>query len=686
MVVHSSLRLWMTLKLKEGMTSGTLFELCETHLLYIGNGAFGELFRKPVTSIHPQQFDLEELQETRHVFRDHNVPFMYLEIPSGLHSDIDNDDTIANTSQDTGDGESVATDKSVKKEIGQISFNIFDESYIDWIKQEKEPKKEQEEDHIREPKSESIKLANSENMILPQVSVSGLLSDHSPNCQLQLALEDNTNDRGSMDVLTCCGQNPALQVAMTINSQLHVAMNANDSVGLLVVTSMIDVNKDIIESELHVATDIMPTLDVATNSTPKPKDLSDSVESSLDTLHVATWSQINESNKDLPATMPSSIDNDILSEDISYANNIPETTTVADGTAPFLQVMGQTSCDSPIMEHSIINIQPAMDNVNQVQGQINENDLQVSSDLHQEINPEVREHLETMSGLCELSLDNIITVAQDVLSSLESDITQIDKLASLSTLGPMVFPEPEVNIIDAHSKDTTNTEYLDSTDIYYDVLTPSGDNIMYLSHRSIVQNKCIVKTRLLLEKDVAEIQAQLKDDSAKPTTVSKRKISSVSYQGMDMSEHDTSSDELVVKRSHRPGRTPSRLRIKAQQIICVTKSKPQLKGKQIKPMKETTNPPATDSDDTIIYHVSDKETWMKSDDELLVHINNSRTPGKLKMTFFGLTKKHGKVHMYKCNKYDTHYKTVSSFNIHYRTSHPPVKCKRCNKEFSIKTR
>ena len=35
-----------------------------------------------------------------------------------------------------------------------------------------------------------------------------------------------------------------------------------------------------------------------------------------------------------------------------------------------------------------------------------------------------------------------------------------------------------------------------------------------------------------------------------------------------------------------------------------------------------------------------------------------------------------------CNKCDTYCKTVSSFNIHYRTSHPPVKCKRCHKEFS----
>ena len=181
-------------------------------------------------------------------------------------------------------------------------------------------------------------------------------------------------------------------------------------------------------------------------------------------------------------------------------------------------------------------------------------------------------------------------------------------LSSPSTLGQMVFPEPEVDTTDAHSKDTSNADSLEGTDVYYDVLTPSGDDIMYLSHHSIVQNKCTVKTRLLLDKDVAEIQAQLKEVSAQTAASNKRNISSVSYQGMDTSEQDVSSDELVVKRSHRPGCTPSKLRIKAQQIICGTKTKPQLKEPQLKPSRETTSPSPMDSDDTIIYHLSDNET------------------------------------------------------------------------------
>ena len=280
-----------------------------------------------------------------------------------------------------------------------------------------------------------------------------------------------------------------------------------------------------------------------------------------------------------------------------------------------------TSSDPPTTEHNIINIEPTM------------SDLHVATDGHQEIHPEVRQHLETMSGLHELSLDNIINVAQDVLSCLESDITQIDRLASLPTLGPMVFPEPEVDISDAPSKDTTNVDSLGSTDVYYDVLTPSGDDIMYLSHCSIVQNKCTVKTRLLLDRDIAEIQAQLKEDSAQTASSNKRDISSVSYQGMDTSNQDVSSDELVVKRSHRPCRTPSKLR-----IICGTRTKPQFSEPPLKSSRKSTSPSSMDSEDTIIYHLSDKETWTKSDDEPLVHSHKARMPGKLKMTFFSLTK------------------------------------------------
>ena len=183
-VVHSSLRPWMMLKLKEGMTSGVLFELCETHLLYLGNGAFGELFRKLVTAIHPQQFDLDELQNTSHIFRDHNVPFMFLEIPSGLQNEKHTDDITTNTTQETGDSESVATDKSVKKEIGHILFNIFDKSYIDWIKQEREPKIEPNVDNIQESPMKDNKRTVCENVVIPQVSESGSLTEHSPNCQL----------------------------------------------------------------------------------------------------------------------------------------------------------------------------------------------------------------------------------------------------------------------------------------------------------------------------------------------------------------------------------------------------------------------------------------------------------------------------------------------------------------------
>ena len=397
-----------------------------------------------------------------------------------------------------------------------------------------------------------------------------------------------------------------------------------------------------------------------------------STELNSDTLHMATDSStINSMN--CPADDMSVLAaNDELLGYTSNVENIPELTDVTVAEPPSSRKDVNTSGDISATEKiNIINIEPTM------------SDLHVATDEQQDILPEARQRLETMSGLCELSLERIINVAQDVLSTLESDITQIDRLASPSTLGPMVFPEPEVSTSDINSKDTSNVDPLESTDIYYDILTPSGDDMIYLSHRSIVQNKCIVKARLLLDKDIAEIQTQLKEHSVQTTTANKRKISLISYQGMDTTKQDVSSDELVVKRSHRPRHTPSRLRIKAQEIISGNRIKPKLPAPSLKSSIKTTsaNASPTDSDDTIIYQLSDNETWMKSDDESLVYSYKNSMLGKLKMTFFGLMKKHGKC-VYKCVMCDTYCKSVSSFHIYYRTSHPPVKCKRCHKEFS----
>ena len=70
----------------------------------------------------------------------------------------------------------------MKKEIGHISFNIFDESYIDWIKQKKEPKIESNMDTTQESPSVDSSRTVSENVVTPQVSTSGSLTEHSPNC------------------------------------------------------------------------------------------------------------------------------------------------------------------------------------------------------------------------------------------------------------------------------------------------------------------------------------------------------------------------------------------------------------------------------------------------------------------------------------------------------------------------
>ena len=56
--------------------------------------------------------------------------------------------------------------------------------------------------------------------------------------------------------------------------------------------------------------------------------------------------------------------------------------------------------------------------------------------------------------------------------------------------------------------------------------------------------------------------------------------------------------------------------------------------------------------------------------------------GKLKVMFFGLSKKSKRKRAYTCSVCDNKSDSVMDFNVHYRTSHPPVKCTQCGKMFA----
>ena len=108
--------------------------------------------------------------------------------------------------------------------------------------------------------------------------------------------------------------------------------------------------------------------------------------------------------------------------------------------------------DEPAKQNDIINIQPAIEHEKLPQLEHPSMVLHVAMNILDEASSKVSGKLESMDGLRELSIDKIISVVSDVLSSLEKDITQIDRLASPSTLGQLVFPEPIVTVEDTMTK------------------------------------------------------------------------------------------------------------------------------------------------------------------------------------------------------------------------------------------
>ena len=76
-IIHNAICPWFTLKRTGGMTFNIICEISETHLLYLGNNAFGELHRKSINAVHPEIVLLEEIHYTRELYQDHNIPEIY---------------------------------------------------------------------------------------------------------------------------------------------------------------------------------------------------------------------------------------------------------------------------------------------------------------------------------------------------------------------------------------------------------------------------------------------------------------------------------------------------------------------------------------------------------------------------------------------------------------------------------
>ena len=73
-------RIWTTLEVTPSMSIGTIQEMCETSLVYLGNNIYGILCHRPFTLECPIPFDLDDIQRVRPLTYDNNFQKMYFKM------------------------------------------------------------------------------------------------------------------------------------------------------------------------------------------------------------------------------------------------------------------------------------------------------------------------------------------------------------------------------------------------------------------------------------------------------------------------------------------------------------------------------------------------------------------------------------------------------------------------------
>ena len=143
----------------------------------------------------PAPVDLDILHDQRVVFWDRNIQEMYMYILPNLKSAqeisteayADNEEPPNINSQSDVLSTTLEYSNGVDTKSGNLLLNIFYDSYADLIKRESDP--DENLNLKSEPLVENVVVSVETKPILGSLENVCSLSDHSPMCQLWLALE-----------------------------------------------------------------------------------------------------------------------------------------------------------------------------------------------------------------------------------------------------------------------------------------------------------------------------------------------------------------------------------------------------------------------------------------------------------------------------------------------------------------
>ena len=149
-----------------------------------------------------------------------------------------------------------------------------------------------------------------------------------------------------------------------------------------------------------------------------------------------------------------------------------------------------------------------------------------------------------------------------------------------------------------------------SASVYYEVLTPEGDDVIHISHEDIMSRNCSVSLENLSVNDIKELQECTKGRI--PETESTSDNQSSSEQKTTSDTDWVPSPKKKVTPSNRPCKAPSRARLAAQKMISQNCKHPvhkrQMPVYPITRSKKHVKDTQPDSDETVIYEPPVKTT------------------------------------------------------------------------------
>ena len=592
------------------MTVGTIQEMCETTLLYLGNNIYGILRHRPFSIERPIPFDLNDMQKVHPLTYNDNNRHMFFEIR--LNCDYEllvTEDEIFNP-------------PDVKPIIAPAPkhITILDADYVPpgiYIKEE--PVEEPGETTHRTigeiiSQLDYIAKAIKQEMLDTTTTVMDITHKHSSTCELNKYVERH----GVIDNLRIEDIRTLIQADQAVFPEM---------IPVTTTTYTQDTGK------------IAASIIVHTESQPSTEDTLPVVTNPIPTTTAVTYAAgaINAGTK-MPLPVVTSLVPS-LGKDTTPVEAIGTPLHVVTLPGPSSSIEAPT----PIMTTTL---------------------------LHVVTDPTTSSDIGTVTALA----------TQTVSRSSTSESNKQLKWSRIFNRPIELVPTPEVGEKDNElsqpiQSTTTETSGKNLTDKYYEVLTPSQDDVVCISHMDILNSWCTVQLEWLNK-----------------NTITSLKIGTSTLPSQSSSTESSDTKKSKKKPCYRPKRKPSRAQVRAQQIITARKkgkksltiqshSLPPAEPRQPVTEVPTPTPTQDSSDDTIIYSLPPspkKQSKKKQVTKFVIRTVGLKTHHDTDAVRAYNKKKNRNCKCFLCGD---SFASTKLLNNHFRINHEGLDCIVCDKEF-----